>query len=169
MIIKIKIKMTKKHSISPLSLAILLVMVLGFSACKNQKKMADLSNPQEEAQMEQEEMVEKEIPEEEPEERVVAKEPSKETKLNNYFSAISSASTTASANASIQEALTMFSNSEAPVLIVIYKEGSKPSYDEPTTIVKYLNYLKDTKNNKARVEEVVYDGNGKIKELVLRK
>ena len=63
----------------------------------------------------------------------------------------------------------MFSNSEAPVLIVIYKEGGKPSYDEPTTIGKYLNYLKDTKNNKARVEEVVYDTNGKIKELVLRK
>ncbi len=52
---------------------------------------------------------------------------------------------------------------------MIYKEGGKPSYDEPTTIEKYLNYLKDTKNNKAKVEEVVYDANGKIKELVLKK
>lgn len=162
--------MTKKQSISPLSLVIMLAMVLGFSACKNQKKMADLSDPQEEkAPIEQEEMVEEDMPKEEPEERVVSKEVSKETKLNNYFAAISSATTTSSANASIQEALTMFSSSEAPVLIVIYKEGNKPSYDEPTTIVKYLNYLKDTKNNKARVEEVVYDSNGKIKELVLRK
>lgn len=161
--------MRKKNSISPLSLAILIAMVIGFSACKNQKKMADLSDPQEErAEMDQEEM-EEEIPEEVPEKPVVKKEISKETKLNNYFAAVSSATTTASANASIQEALTMFSTSEAPVLIVIYKEGSKPSYDEPTTIVKYLNYLKDTKNNKARIEEVVYDSNGKIKELVLRK
>lgn len=162
--------MTKKYNTpSPLSLVILLALVFGFSACKNKKKLADMSDTQEiKEQMAQEEM-EEEIPEEEPEERVVKKEPSKETKLNNYFSAISSASTTASANSSIQEALTMFSNSEAPVLIVIYKEGGKPSYDEPTTIGKYLNYLKDTKNNKARVEEVVYDTNGKIKELVLRK
>ncbi|WP_420317629.1 nucleoid-structuring protein H-NS [Ekhidna sp.] len=163
-------KTTKKYAKFPLSLVVLLAMVLGFSACKNQKKMADMSSPQEDqTQIDEEEMTEEEIPDEEPVERVVVKEPSKETKLNNYFSAIASASKTTSANASIQEALTMFSNSEAPVLIVIYKDGSKPSYDEPTTIVKYLNYLKDTKNNKAKVEEVVYDTNGKIKELVLRK
>lgn len=160
----------KKHTFSPLTLAFLLALVFGFSACKNKKQLADMSDTEAiKEQMAQEEMEEEEPEEEEPEERVVKKEPSKETRLNNYFSAIASASSTASANSSIQEALTMFSNSEAPVLIVIYKEGSKPDYDEPTTIGKYLNYLKDTKNNKARVEEVVYDTNGKIKELVLRK
>ncbi|MEP0984691.1 nucleoid-structuring protein H-NS [Ekhidna sp.] len=161
--------MKKTYSTNHMML-ILIAMVIGFSSCKNQKKLADLSDPQEEkAEMENEMEEETPAPTDEPEERVVVKEPTKEAKLNNYFAAISKASTTASANASIQEALTMFSNSEAPVLIVIYKEGGNPSYDEPTTITKYLNYLKDTKNNKARVEEVVYDSNGKIKELVLRK
>lgn len=155
------------YNISPLSLVILLAMVFGFSSCKNKKKLTEMSDPVEV----QEEIAQEEM-EEEPEvveERVVVKETTKETKLNNYFGAIASASSTTSANANINEALSMFSNGDAAVLIVIYKEGGKPSYDEPTTISKYLNYLKDTKNNKAKVEEVVYDTNGKIKELVLKK
>ncbi len=94
---------------------------------------------------------------------------SKEQQLNGYFGAIADASSTSSANASIAEALDMFSNTEAPVLIVIYHDGAQPSYDEPTTINKYLNYLKDTKNDKAVVEEIVYDESGLIKELVLKK
>ena len=153
---------------NPLQLIVLATLVFGLSACKNQKKVADISDAQEVKEQIEQEMEEEELPEEEPE-RVVKKEPTKEAKLNNYFAAISSASSTSSANSSIQEALTMFSNADAPVLIVIYKAGGTPSYDEPTTIGKYLDYLKDTKNNKAKVEEVVYDANGKIKELVLRK
>ena len=42
-------------------------------------------------------------------------------------------------------------------------------YDRPTTIEKYLNYLKDRKAYKAEVENIVYDDYGKIKELELRK
>ena len=148
---------------NPLSLVILLAMMFGFSSCKNKKKLTEISDPVEV----KEEMAQEEADAEEPE--VVVVEPTKEAKLNNYFGAIAKASSTSSANASINEALSMFSNADAPVLIVIYKEGGKPSYDEPTTIEKYLNYLKDTKNNKAKVEEVVYDANGKIKELVLKK
>lgn len=156
------------YNISPLSLVVLLAMVVGFSSCKNKKKLTEMSDPVEV----REEIAQEEMEEEEPEvveERVVVKEPTKEAKLNNYFGAIATSSSTSAANASINEALSMFSNGDAPVLIVIYNEGGKPSYDEPTTIEKYLNYLKDTKNNKAKVEEVVYDTNGKIKELVLKK
>lgn len=164
----------KKHTIniSPLSMAILLAMVFGFSACKGKKKLADMSDPEavkEEIAQEEEDTEEDTPILQIPEERVVVNEPTKEQKLHNYFGAIASASSTNSANASISEALTLFSNGDAPVLIVIYKEGGKPSYDEPTTISKYLNYLKDTKNDKAKVEEMVYDSNGKIKELVLKK
>lgn len=156
-------------NISPLSLVILLAMVFGFSSCKNKKKLTEISDPVEvQEEIAQEEMEAEEEPEE-VEERVAVKEPTKEARLNNYFGAIASASSISGANASISEAMTMFSNADAPVLIVIYKEGGKPSYDEPTTIEKYLNYLKDTKNNKAKVEEIVYDTNGKIKELVLKK
>lgn len=154
---------------SPFMLTLLIAMVIGFSSCKNKKQIANMSNTEEiKAEIEAEE-VEEPVSIEEAEDRVVTREPTKESKLTNYFSAISAASSIDGANASIREALTMFSSEEAPVLIVIYKEGGKPSYDEPTTIGKYLNYLKDTKNNKAKVEEVIYDDNGKIKELVLRK
>merc|ERR1712000_565812 len=124
---------------------LLLALIVGFSSCKNKKKMSDISDPQEVGQQ---------IEEEEPE-RVAVKEPTKSEKLESYFQAIAQASSTASANSSISEALTMFSNPNAPVLIVIYRGSGNPDYDEPTTIKKYLEYLKDTKNNKAVVEEMV--------------
>lgn len=160
---------------STLSLVIVLAIAFGFSACKGKKKLSEMSDTQEvKEEIAAEEAEEKALEEEKkivkiPEERVVVREPSKEQKLHNYFGAIASASSTTSANASIDEALTLFSSADAPVLIVIYKEGGKPSYDEPTTISKYLNYLKDTKNDQAKVDEMVYDSNGRIKELVLKK
>lgn len=101
--------------------------------------------------------------------RTTPKKPSIEVQLSSYFNAISGANSTAAANSNISEALDLFSDTDAPVLIVIYRDGARPAYDEPTTISKYLNYLKDTKNNKAKVEEIVYDENGLIKELVLKK
>ena len=70
---------------------------------------------------------------------------------------------------SIEEALSMFSSPDAPLLIVFYEANGKASYDQPTTIEKYLNYLKDTGNASAQVEEIVKDSNGKIKEIVLKK
>lgn len=147
---------------------LLLALIVGFSSCKNKKKMSDLSDQQEVSQQIEEELSDDMDESEEPE-REAVKEPTKSEKLENYFTAISQASTTASANGSISEALTMFSNPDAPVLIVIYRGTGNPDYDEPTTIKKYLDYLKDTKNNKAVVEEMVLDDYGKIKELVLKK
>ena len=119
---------------------LLLALVVGFSSCKNKKKMSDVSDPNAVGQQIEEELEETE--EETPEERVAVKEPTKSERLENYFQAIAQASSTTSANGSISEALTMFSNPNAPVLIVIYRGSGNPDYDEPTTIKKYLEYHK---------------------------
>jgi hypothetical protein len=42
-------------------------------------------------------------------------------------------------------------------------------YDEPTTIRKYLEYLKDQKRINTEVKSLVMDDNGKIKEVELAK
>lgn len=146
---------------------LVLALVVGFSSCKNKKKMSELSDPQEVGQQIEEELAE-DTDSQEPD-RVAVKEPTKSEKLENYFQAVAQAPSAASANGSISEALTMFSSPDAPVLIVIYRGTGNPDYDEPTTIKRYLEYLKDTKNNKAVVEEMVLDDYGKIKELVLKK
>lgn len=91
------------------------------------------------------------------------------TTLSDYFASISRAASTSEANMFINEALGLFSTPEAPVLIIIYKSGTVVDYDEPTTIKKYLNYLKDTKNNINKVDKISYDEKGKIKELELYK
>lgn len=159
--------MIQTIKINPLYLLILAVAVAAIS-CKSKQKVSDISDTQEvKEQMEQEEM-EEETPAPEPP-RNVERVPSEEERLTDYFEAISSSAGISSANSSINEALTMFSNQNAPVLIVFYEANGQPSYDEPTTIGKYLNYLKDTKNFNTRIEEVVRDSNGKIKELVLKK
>lgn len=90
-------------------------------------------------------------------------------KLENYFNAVAAASSVNAANQSIQEALTMFSNQETPVLIVIHEENGIKDYDEPTTIKKYLEYLKDTKKNLNYISDIRMDGSGKVSELELRR
>ncbi len=97
-----------------------------------------------------------------------AKEKSAAT-ISDYFSSITSATSVSQANMLIADALKLFSSPEAPVLIIISKEGNTVDYDRPTTIKNYLNYLKDTRNNINTVEKIIYDGNGKIKELELLK
>ncbi|WP_425392931.1 nucleoid-structuring protein H-NS [Ekhidna sp.] len=161
-------------SISKNYLILTIASVLVFTSCKNQKKMADLSDPTDvQEQVEQGKPIGQEDSEDNSKqvEKSVSKKPveSLETRVNSYFSAIANASSLASANNSIEEALTLFSSSDTPVLIVFYESNGTPSYDEPTTIEKYLNYLKDTNNNKARVDEMVKDSSGKIKEIVLKK
>lgn len=89
--------------------------------------------------------------------------------LNGYFRDIANAPSVNQANASINQALTMFSASDAPVLIVISQDGMQKDYDRPTTIVKYLHYLKDQKRNPNMVENIVLDSAGKIKKLELLK
>jgi len=60
------------------------------------------------------------------------------------------------------------SNQETPVLIVIHEEGGVKDYDEPTTIKKYVDYLKDTKKNLNYISDIRLAG-GKVTELELRR
>jgi hypothetical protein len=52
---------------------------------------------------------------------------------------------------------------------VIHEANGIKDYDEPTTIEKYLNYLKDTKKNLNFISDIRLDGNGKVSELELRR
>ena len=90
-------------------------------------------------------------------------------RLNNFFNGIATASSADAANSQIQQALGLFSSPSAPVLIIIAKSGGMTDYDEPTTINKYLNYLKDQKKKADTIENIVFDDAGKIKELELTK
>ena len=152
--------------------ALAIIVTAGASSCKNKQKMSELSDKDEiEEQIAQEEeitILDDESDDTQPPRNVV-KSPTTESKLTNYFKSISTSTSVASANGSISEALGMFSSKDAPVLIVFYEANGTPSYDEPTTIEKYLHYLKDTKNYNTYIEETVMDSNGKIKELVLKK
>lgn len=89
--------------------------------------------------------------------------------LGTAFDGIATASTRGEANNKIQEAMSMFASPNVPVLIVISELDGIVDYDKPTTIEKYLNYLKDTRNNTNVVKNVELDANGKIVELELVK
>lgn len=89
------------------------------------------------------------------------------TTVEGYFAAISNAKSTADANRLIDGALKFFSSPNADVLIIITMAGGEPDYDEPTTISKYLNYLKDQRKNLNKVYKTEKDGAGKIKLLEL--
>lgn len=89
--------------------------------------------------------------------------------LNKQFAALTGEQDFEKSNNIINNILPMFSSTEVPVLVIISEENGMKDYDKPTTIEKYLNYLKDRKAYKAEVENIVYDDSGKIKELELRK
>lgn len=91
------------------------------------------------------------------------------TSLEDYFSIIAGAPDTESANEKIAEALKLFASPDVPVLIIVYHVGDIIDYDTPTTIEKYLNYLKDQKKVNVDVNDIKYDSNNKIKELELIK
>jgi hypothetical protein len=92
--------------------------------------------------------------------------------LENAFTTIAAASKTGNltqANSTIQKTLQLFSSDDAPVLIIISREGSMVDYDKPTTIKRYLNFLVDMKASKNDIDAIMTDANGKIKELDLIK
>lgn len=72
-------------------------------------------------------------------------------------------------NSFISETLSLFESEEVPVLIIISEENGQKDYDKPTTIKKYLEYLKDKKKVNEEIYNVVYNDQGKIKELELKK
>jgi hypothetical protein len=98
-----------------------------------------------------------------------AKREQASTSLATYFSSIASSASSSEANMIVNQALKLFASPDTPVLIIISKTADGVDYDRPTTILNYLNYLKDTKNNINVVENVKYDANGKITELELMK
>jgi hypothetical protein len=94
------------------------------------------------------------------------------TKLENNFQAIADAGKTGNltqAATLIKSTLPLFVSDDTPVLIIIAKEGSTIDYDKPTTIKRYLDFLKDQKTNRNAVDSYLLDNNGKIKELDLIK
>ncbi len=92
----------------------------------------------------------------------------KET-LDDLFGKIATADNTTTANGLIEKGLTMFSSPQVPVLIIFSKSGNLKDYAEPTTILRYLNYLKDQQKSSNLVHDLVKDDNGKISELELIK
>jgi hypothetical protein len=90
-------------------------------------------------------------------------------KLNETFNAIAQAPSVDVANQKILDALPLFVNPDVPVLVIISKNGAAKDYDRPTTIKRYLEYLKDQKRNINQIDNMVLDANGKITELELIK
>ena len=159
---------------------ILIVMVLLLSAagCKSKKKAMEAAAA-EKARMEQEAALQKQREDEERKRKEAeaanankqneSSTNAKSAVLTKYFDAVATSGNATAANNSISEALTMFASPETPVLIIISGTGDNKDYDRPTTIQKYLNYLKDQKKNPNAVENLVVDASGKITEVELRK
>ncbi len=101
-------------------------------------------------------------------ERVKSKA-SKYTSIENQLLSIAAAPDVATANAKIAQTLQLFATPDAPVLIIISQAGGFNDYDRPTTIRRYLEYLKDQKVYNNAIEQVKYDASGKITELELIK
>jgi len=94
------------------------------------------------------------------------------TQIENSFQSVADAGKSGNvtqANSVIKATLQLFSSDDVPVLIIISREGSTVDYDKPTTIGRYLNFLKDQKASRNEVDSYQLDNNGKIKELDLIK
>jgi hypothetical protein len=90
-------------------------------------------------------------------------------KIEEYFDAVANSKSMAMADPYIADALKFFASPDVPVLVIVHMEGSLKDYDRPTTIKKYLEYLKDQGKNMNEIYNVVFDQNGKITELELIK
>ena len=101
------------------------------------------------------------------EEAAKAKEP--KNVLEKNFASIANASSVNQANRIINETLQLFESNNVPVLIIISQAGGFNDYDRPTTIVDYLNYVKDQKTNRNRVSDLKFNSDGKINEVELIK
>lgn len=89
--------------------------------------------------------------------------------INEYFVRIANTQDVNAANGLIKEALKMYAGEDTPVLIIIHKEGDVVDYDKPTTIKKYLNFVKDQKKYNNKISSVKFDPYGQITELELIK
>ncbi len=116
-----------------------------------------------------EEMLDREREVQRPAPEPPTSDPVLEDTLNDLFSRIAAADNTTTANGLIEKGLTMFSSPQVTVLIIFSKSGNLKDYEEPTTILRYLNYLKDQQKSSNLVHDLVKDDNGKISELELIK
>ena len=89
--------------------------------------------------------------------------------LGRNLNSIANAGSASQANRVINETLEMFESPNTPVLLIIKQNAGFNDYDRPTTIEKYLNYVKDQKKASEKVHEIKYNANGKINELELIK
>ena len=105
----------------------------------------------------------------EEEERNKQEEQAANVTLEHNFNNIARAGSVSQANRTINETLGLFESPNVPVLIIIKQNAGFNDYDRPTTIEKYLNYLKDQKKAAEKVYEIKYNANGKINELELIK
>ena len=104
------------------------------------------------------------------EEEARLKAQSKYDNVNSHFNAVATAPSVDQANSRIEKAISLYASKDVPVLIVISKYGdNQKDYDRPTTIYKYLNYLKDVKKYNNKVDDIKYDDFGKIIEIELLK
>ena len=104
------------------------------------------------------------------EEPVEVKEPAEltlEAQIEKNLQAIADASSVDYANRKINETMKFFAASDAPVFIVFYRENGVKDYDKPTTIEKYLNYIKDQKKNPNKIDKIIFNDQGKIEEIEL--
>ena len=67
------------------------------------------------------------------------------TTLERNFATIAQSGSVSQANRTINETLGLFESPNVPVLIIIKQNAGFNDYDRPTTIEKYLNYVKDQK------------------------
>ncbi|MFC4872655.1 nucleoid-structuring protein H-NS [Negadavirga shengliensis] len=142
-------------------LTVMLFGLLALGACKSKKKVVEAAP--------EPVPVEEPAPAPKPEPAKPSAEEVAVGKLEDYFNAVANATNLQSANNTIREALGMFSNQNTPVLIVIHEEAGVKDYDEPTTIEKYLHYLKDTQKNLNFISDIRMDGSGRVAELELRR
>jgi len=90
--------------------------------------------------------------------------------IENAFQGIADASKSGNSSQVMsltRSTLQLFSSDDAPVLIIISREG--PDYDKPTNIKLYLEFLRDQKASRNAVDSYMFDSEGKIKELDLIK
>ena len=93
-------------------------------------------------------------------------------KIENAFQGIATAAKggdISKASQIIKNTMPLFTGEDAPVLIIISREGSMVDYDKPTTIKHYMDFVRDQKASRNSVDSYLLDTNGKIKELDLIK
>lgn len=92
------------------------------------------------------------------------------TEILSFFNRISQAPDIETANQLIEEALTLFDSKHSPVLVIVKKTGSLKEYDRPSSIMRYLEHIKDFKTYENKIENITFsDESGKISELELLK